>query len=694
MAVIQDNFRAYSKLKYDEYIASVSSMIADMTDIEKEVFYDVLLSENVEVESEMRGLEYDRDCVDVATWLNDPYFMGDSARSLYSVWKKDLIELFGSKQYQAGLVVGSLGSGKSTFAHFAILRMMYEISCLRDPQKTFGLSPGSQIVFCNLAPSKEVARKVLFEGVLSKIDQSPYFSNEFSPVNKKMKDINNIRSYEVRFPKNISLIAGSSADSSFIGLNIIGGVIDEINFFNADPKYLARQKKTDRWGEFSKAGKLFDAILRRMKSRFMKRGRLPGILLGVSSKTTDSSITARFINEAIRNKDASFFVRDRAIIDVKSNDFSSDKFKVLIGNQFYHTRIIKDDKELADFDSPRVIEIPEDLRQDFENDINSALRDLAGISTLAMDLFFSNIEKVHECVDNNRLHPFRCWAMEDNGWWDSKSVYTIDWKTLVKKLDNGDWIPKINPHRPRFCHLDPALTGDAFGLCIAHVSGYQKVERKVPDREELYEELLPVFYVDFLLKIAGAKDDEIVFKNVRQIIYQFSEHGYQISKVTADKFQSREMLQQLDSQGYTTDLVSVDEDIEPYAHLRRVIYENRISYYHYSMLIEELTKLESIGGKCDHPKGSSKDISDAMCGCIWSLYLDGNYGEIVLPQKGISVTPTEPVYDDNFKEIKQVNSVFVKPEKKELKPVYKKIKLDGSEQNIETMELDIFLERA
>lgn len=701
MAVLSDQFRSFSRLKYEEYIASVGGMIGSMSEDEQDVFYELLLAEDLNLETEMRSIEYDREMVDIHTWLDDPYFMGDATKSLYGVWRDDLIELFASKQYSTSIISGSLGSGKSTFAHFAIARMIYEISCLRDPQRTYGLSPGSEIVFVNLAPVKETARKVLFEGVLSKINQSPYFMNEYSPMNKRSKDLYNFKSYDVKFPKCISLVSGSSADSSFIGLNVIGGVIDELNFFHADPKYLALKKKTERWGEFSKAGKLFDAIMRRMKSRFLRRGRLPGILIGTSSKTTEASLTSRLINDAIAKKDSTMFVRDRAIIDVKASSFSEKKFKVLVGNAFYHSRILKENEDLSEIDSPRVLEIPEDLRVDFENDINAALRDLAGIETLAIDLFFANTEKIHLCIDHLRKHPFRCWAMEDNGWWDSKSTYTIDWKTIAKKTDSGDWIPKINPDRPRFVHLDPALTGDAFGLSIVHVAGYQKVERKVPDRDEMYEETLPVFVVDFLLKVAGSKDDEILFKNVRQIIYQFSEHGFQISKVTSDKFQSREMLQQLESQGYTTDIISVDEDVEPYSHFRRVVYDKRISYYSYSSLLDEMTKLESAGGKVDHPKGGAKDLSDALCGALWSLYLDGNYGEVILPQKGISESGEAESFDENFSEIAKretaLGAAFVKPDKAKqaIKPSYKKVKANGAQQDVDgsIFDMDIFLER-
>lgn len=590
----------------------------------------------------------------------------------------------------------SHNSGKSTFGHLVLIRMMYEISCLRNPQQTYGLAPGSEIVICNLAPIKETARKVVVEGVMSKIKQSPYFMNEYRPLHRDNKDLTNIKSYEINFPKKISLVAGSSTDTTFIGLNVIGGVVEELNFFKSDPKYMAKKKKSDRWGEFSKAGKIYDGIQRRINSRFMKRGKLPGILVGVSSKTTDDAITARFIKDAIKKKDTRMFVRDRSILDVRKDSFSDETFQVLVGNQHYKSRIIDDDFDLSQIDDPKLINIPVDLKPDFEADISSALRDMAGISTLAMDTFFGDTEKVYQCIDQSREHPFVCWACEDPGCWDSRSHYRIDWKKLAKRLDDGEWEPLINPNRPRVIHLDPALTGDAFGFAMSHIAGVQKVLVSQINEEtntlEQYEEFLPVYQVDFMLKIVGDKSNEILFKNVRQLIYRLSEHGFQISKVTTDKFQSREMIQQLESQGYTAENLSVDEDIEPYKLFRRAVYDGRVSYYKYDPLTEEMVKLEDMGSKIDHTSGNSKDIADAVCGSLWSLYLEGDFNVEELPaSKGISESPTKEKDPDDFGDVGVEQDVagrprYIKPaksEKQELKPSYKRIDSEGNESDIE-----------
>lgn len=347
-------------------------------------------------------------------------------------------------------------SGKSTFSHLAVLRMLYEASCLKNPAVSYGLAPNSIIGFCSLAKSKETARRVVFEQIAAKIQESPYFKYEFAPV-KDVKD-------EIIFPKGLAIICGSSTDTSIIGMNIFGGIIDEVNFWG-------KVKKTNlnfgkHWGTESKSGRLFDSVRRRMKSRYIKKGKLPGILMLISSKTTKDSFTEQFIRKEKALGNNSTFVRDRSILDMKRDSFGSSTFKVLIGTVDYPSRILIEGEDVSNLTDAMVIEIPDDFRVDFENNLEESLRDIAGVSTIAISNFISKLEKVNEMIDPSRAHPFQCPLLPDPTIWDSRKPYRINWHAICTQKDNGEWVPKLNPEAARHVHFDPAYTGDAFGMCL------------------------------------------------------------------------------------------------------------------------------------------------------------------------------------------------------------------------------------
>lgn len=113
---------------------------------------------------------------------------------------------------------GAIGTGKTFAASIGATRILYELSCLRDPQKSFGLAPGSTISIANMSVNELLARKVVFENLGSKIKASPYFSENFKPE---------FTQKEMRFPKNIWLTARATTDHSVLGMNLIASILDE-----------------------------------------------------------------------------------------------------------------------------------------------------------------------------------------------------------------------------------------------------------------------------------------------------------------------------------------------------------------------------------------------------------------------------------------------------------------------------------
>jgi hypothetical protein len=91
--------------------------------------------------------------------------------------------------------------------------------------------------------------------------------------------------------------------------------------------------------------------------------------------------------------------------------------------------------------------------------------------------------------------------------------------------------------------------------------------------------------------------------------------------MSADGFESADMIQQFELRGYHARRLSVDKAPSlPYKFAKMCINEGRLCLPDDHLLIEELTRLieDRRLEKVDHPANFSKDISDALVGSCYS----------------------------------------------------------------------------
>ena len=100
----------------------------------------------------------------------------------------------------------------------ALCRVLYEMSCLRDIHRSFGIARDTNLALVALSVNEALAIRVVFENVATKISQSPYFLEHFPFEETKT---------ELRFPHNIMVAARSTTDTANLGLNVFGGIMDE-----------------------------------------------------------------------------------------------------------------------------------------------------------------------------------------------------------------------------------------------------------------------------------------------------------------------------------------------------------------------------------------------------------------------------------------------------------------------------------
>ena len=141
------------------------------------------------------------------------------------------------------------------------------------------------------------------------------------------------------------------------------------------------------------------------------------------------------------------------------------------------------------------------------------------------------------------------------------------------------------------------------------------------------------YRVAFSVSIKAPKGYEISFEKNRTFIRWLREQGFSIKSVSMDTYQSAQIKQQLESNGFNTKIISVDrlDNVQgtsskvclPYAFLKSTIYEKRLELYQKcDLLTDEIVGLErESDGHIQHPAGGtqgSKDQIDAVTGSLWN----------------------------------------------------------------------------
>ena len=288
--------------------------------------------------------------------------------------------------YTEAVIAGAIGVGKSTISVLSLLYQIYVLSCLRSPQQLFDLSPKSEIVFVVQAPTERLAKAVGYSRMRELVLQSPYFTQHHKPE-KRIKS-------ELRFPNGVELRPLSGSDTAALGQNVLGGLLDEVAF----AEYTERSSRTRDREVFDQAERQYNAIAMRRKSRFLKKGRLPGLLCLVSSPQYPDDLIERKIRQACNDPAISLY--QLRLWDVKPDNYGEERFSVFTGDDNRPPRLLgKDDA----FDANLTDSVPIEFKSDFERDIDAAIRDICGRPTLSVQPFFRNKQKVVEAFSRKSI---------------------------------------------------------------------------------------------------------------------------------------------------------------------------------------------------------------------------------------------------------------------------------------------------
>ncbi len=533
---------------------------------------------------------YHRLPVDIETFIRSDRFLA-SGDSIYPAVMDELREI-NSGRYVEAVLTGAIGTGKTTIALLTIAYQLHVLSCLRDPQAFFRLDPGSEIVFAIQSLTAQVAKDVAYRRLRAIVDKSPFFQHHF-PCRPTLKS-------EMVFPHNIIVRPLSSKPTAAIGSNIIGGILDEVNFF----PIVERSRRSADGGVFDQALEMYHSIARRRKSRFMEvGGKLPGMLCLVSSKRFPGEFTDQKANEAKHEFDqqgrTGIYVYDRRLWEIKPpGTYGDARFCLFLGDHTRKPYIVDSDLVLSEEDEKLVMEVPEEFRADFKRDMLSAIRDIAGSATFALHPFILNTEAVGKGFN-------RC-----------PSILNMP-LTNFKTVRPGIYTNRIiKPDEPRFAHVDLGLSSDSAGVAVGWVPGFAKV----PRTDNTFQ-MMPCVAFDFILEVKPPKGDEIMFDDIRKMFVKLKEIGLNLKWISYNSFQSKDSLQLLRHQGFVTGVTSIDKTSEPYDIMKTAFYDGRIEAPRHDKALEEIVRLERDPktGLIDHAPRFSKDCADAMAGVVYGL---------------------------------------------------------------------------
>jgi hypothetical protein len=574
-----------------------------------------------------RGMCVDR-VVDIEEFVKSGKYMGQGG-SVRPHVMAGLIELFGSDQYIEVCLSGSTGWGKTYFSELAIAYMIYRLSCYHNPQIEFDLAPGSSIFFIQQSKKFELAKKVVFEQFAERLKLSGYFP-KFFPFDPGVKS-------ELRFPKNIYVLPVGGSDSSALGMNVYGGIIDELNFMvRTSDSEMTRFTGEE---EYDQAERVYNTLIRRIKGRFMQKGKVPGKLLLVSSVNYPGDFTDRKKKEA--QTDKTILPLSYSQWEVLPKDrFCGENFLVEIGDDVRSSRIITTKEEAANPED--VLEVPVEYRPDFDRNLEGALKDYAGRTTGTSTPFIPYRELIAKAAEEHKIQCLgrQLFLFPSVVIDDVIDDYERNWEDLV---DMAYVENMLSVDVPFTVHIDVALTQDCAGIAVAHLGGYKLLpaskyyDHRAGQFVEVRDARAPIYHVDGVLRVRPPRDKrEIDLELVRDLVI-WIKGLLNIKYASLDSWQSRMMIQGFRKSNIRSGVLSVDENIAPYAELKSAIKDERILYPTHEVLQKELRELERDRKriKVDHPAGGSKDCSDAVAGCVYILQnKEASYGRPTRARRG------------------------------------------------------------
>lgn len=508
----------------------------------------------------------------IEQFLTDPYYMGEICKNLYPFWVDKLKQIYPTCIHTAHPIVvvkGGIGTGKSTFARIMAMYTLCRLFHLRNPHDTFKMVPGKFIDFNFFSYTSGLADSEFLAVIDEWMGMSPYF--------QEMREKEKLN--------GITLTSDGPRGNNAISKDIIFYNLSELNFIS-----------------YEKAFEKLNSALKRWDSRFGRFKDYFGHLIVDTSSRGDDSIADEFANSNPYENVLVINTNQWVVREHLGYYGQKGWFKVYCGDAIHQPFIVSDDKPITpEMDMDRVIDVPEEVRADFQYDLITALQDKAGISTNTSDRFFPDTTNVMKCFDQPMY---------------SEDVIKVDFfnKTdkLIYKLDR--YIRAIPDDKIIYIRYDLGTVSDNTGLAICYFDKWRIYDADKKIRQ-------PELVLPLAVGINRYDGQETPIYHLFEFIMDLNER-FEIGQFTADQYASKQLLQDLTREGVPNGYLSVDRTDEAHIYFKTLSNNCLLHMPHNKLLITETCDLRRVGNKIDHPSTGSKDISDAVVGAVFSCYLD------------------------------------------------------------------------
>ena len=517
--------------------------------------------------------------VDIETFVKDPYYLGNIyGETIFPIWLERLKEVYPDPIRTTGTflsVGGAIGVGKSRFSTIVSLYDYYKFSLIKDPTKFLRLDPTTVYVNRYFNVSMAKAKETFIDPIETAFSLSPYFKELHARLGGKY-------GHGIRFKTG-------SKPKHALSEAIITCVISEVNFF-----------------EKGMALDLIATIASRLDSRMqMGMGILNHVILDSSDTEEDSAVedfirNSPYSNELIRYTTNIWQAKGHLGIY-----FNHGSFKIYAGDSELAPFIFDETKtyDSEKLDPDRIIVCPNEVRSAFELDINKAIQEKIGLSTMSSNAFFPDKIRAKDCfVLNHEIE-------------DIIIVDFFDKETVMSKVKKE--VDKLPLERKLYVHIDMGVSGDICGIAITHFDGKKQIE---VDKEKKY---VSTFKTPICFGLSRKVGQETPINKVRDFLITLDKFR-EIALVTTDTYQSTQLRQELIQAKLNAKVQSVDRTDIPYNTIKNLILQDRVKVAKCERALHELLTLKRVGRKVDHPENSSKDIMDAVCGSIYGAYMDGD----------------------------------------------------------------------
>lgn len=554
-------------------------------------------------------------------------WIGPVANSIYDYVKKDFINFFKEESpYRDAIFYSCIGYGKSFLSTLIALYVAVHLFLMKDPKKNFNLNPATVLAILFVSFSIEKVTELIVEPFTNIISSSPKFrrARSLEQMEKWQKEEGTNRIVWTTAGSTNVMTMGpnvnfkvASDPAKLLGLTIVLGVLTELTFFR------------DRGFGDDFIMRLYNDMKGRVRSRMAGHywGRT---ILDSSPNDMDSALDKYIVKES--PKDPKVMLIRSTKWGCQPWQFQNPKitFPVFIGTSSLQPKIITPD-ELSDYEKDEILDVPEELRQLFVDDLSKSLKDFGGIPAGGDDKLIKNKDRIEEIFEDSLLNIYDYIQAPA-----SESPEGLIWQSIKDTFfikHSGKHQFYRNPSAPRFISVDQSISGDLTGISMVHL--------EMSKGGEL------MFITDFNIGILAGKD-RINLEAIKYFIHDLRKEGnINISAVSFDRFQSESTVQYLKRHDFQVEYLSVDTTTEPYLSYISYMNNGRIKAGKNIILKNNLKSLimsetpKSKKKKVDHLQGQppydkangdwdsgnmgfwAKDISDSH---VASVELANKYG--------------------------------------------------------------------